>query len=208
MQFLTEKKRSSSFQQLTEKLSPNSSVKTIWQHIRVLTSTYTPFNLKLIKSHNVSITDPAAIASTFAEHYSNQSDTSNFHALFISNFTFAESIQCAENKCSKALALENYNFNIRELEECLNTLSGTTPGVDKITYQMIKNAPIIFKQRIIDLYNNIFLTGTIPEIFKTALIVPIKKSDKPLDEITSYRPISLLPCLSKVLEKLITKQKD
>ena len=199
--------KSSSFQQLIEKLFPNSSVKTIWQHIRVLTSTYTPFNQKLIKSHNVSITDPAAIASTFAEHYSNQSDTSNFHALFISNFTFAESIQCVENQCSKALLLEN-NFNIRELEECLKTLSGTTPGVDKVTYQMIKNASIIFKQRIINLYNKIFLTGAIPEIFKTALIVPIKKSDKPLDEITSYRPISLLPCLSKVLEKLITKQKD
>ena len=41
-----------------------------------------------------------------------------------------------------------------------------------------------------------------PQIFKTAKVVPIfKTGDKHL--VRNYRPISLLPCLSKVLEKVI-----
>ena len=47
-----------------------------------------------------------------------------------------------------------------------------------------------------------FELGFFPSTFKTAKVVPIFKSgNKHL--VQNYRPISLLPCLSKVLEKLI-----
>ena len=47
-----------------------------------------------------------------------------------------------------------------------------------------------------------FELGFFPQIFKTAKAVPIfKAGDKHL--VRNYRPISLLSCLSKVLEKVI-----
>ena len=47
-----------------------------------------------------------------------------------------------------------------------------------------------------------FKLGFFPQIFKTAKVVPIfKAGDKHL--VRNYRPISLLSCLSKVLEKVI-----
>ena len=47
-----------------------------------------------------------------------------------------------------------------------------------------------------------FDIGHFPQIFKTAKVIPIFKSGSK-QQASNYRPISLLPCLSKVQEKLI-----
>ena len=44
-----------------------------------------------------------------------------------------------------------------------------------------------------------------PNIFKTAKVIPIYKA-KDAQELTNYRPISLLPSISKILEKVIHKR--
>lgn len=49
-------------------------------------------------------------------------------------------------------------------------------------------------------FNTIISTSTFPSMWKHAKIVPILKSDK------SYRPIAILPYLSKVMEKLMHMQ--
>ena len=49
---------------------------------------------------------------------------------------------------------------------------------------------------------NAFELGLFPKIFKTVKVIPIFKSGNK-KHIQNYRPISLLPSLSKVLEKLI-----
>ena len=55
------------------------------------------------------------------------------------------------------------------------------------------------------IFENILLTGIYPDLWKSANIVPIhKKNDKQI--IKNYRPISLLPICSKILEKLIFNQ--
>ena len=48
-------------------------------------------------------------------------------------------------------------------------------------------------------------TGIIPEALKAAQIILIYKADDP-SESTNYRPISILPILSKILEKVILKR--
>ena len=47
--------------------------------------------------------------------------------------------------------------------------------------------------------------GKVPSILKEAKIVPIYKAEHK-DEIGNYRPISLLSCISKVLEKVVENQ--
>ena len=52
------------------------------------------------------------------------------------------------------------------------------------------------------LFFHVFELGYFPQIFKTSKVIPVFKSgNKRL--VNNYRPISLLPCLFKVLEKLI-----
>ena len=42
-----------------------------------------------------------------------------------------------------------------------------------------------------------------PFIWKTSSIIPIYKMGKPLDSPTSFRPISLTSCVSKLVERII-----
>jgi hypothetical protein len=45
-------------------------------------------------------------------------------------------------------------------------------------------------------------TGYFPAQWKVSQIITILKPGKPADKVTSYRPISVLPILSKLFEKL------
>ena len=49
------------------------------------------------------------------------------------------------------------------------------------------------------------MTGYVPKIWKSAKIVPLFKSGE-REAMGNYRPISLLPTLSKVLEKAVYHQ--
>ena len=53
------------------------------------------------------------------------------------------------------------------------------------------------------LSSNVFFNeGVFPEKLRTTKITPIFKNGEPVD-LTNYKPISVLPFFSKVLEKLI-----
>ena len=100
----------------------------------------------------------------------------------------------------------NSPFHMEELENILNNLVGNSPGIDNIHNDFLKHLPIEYIRKILKLYNLVFSSRIIPERWKIALIVPIQKPNKDKSEVSSYRPISLLPCIGKVMEKLIKER--
>ena len=88
----------------------------------------------------------------------------------------------------------------------MKTLKGSTPARDKITYLMIKKAPANLKSRLCKLYNKILENGVFPQDWKTTILTPIPKPGKDPNRLEGYRPISLLPVLSKILEKILAKR--
>ena len=69
-------------------------------------------------------------------------------------------------------------------------------------YVLIKKISIEISPILSYLFNRVFSEGVFPNILKIAKVVPLfKKSDKSKPE--NYRPISLLPQFSKILEQLI-----
>lgn len=53
-----------------------------------------------------------------------------------------------------------------------------------------------------NIFNKSMETGIVPDKLKTALVTPVYKADNP-KLFTNYRPISVLPVFSKLLEKVI-----
>lgn len=53
--------------------------------------------------------------------------------------------------------------------------------------------------------NNILLTGVFPHNLKIAKVLPLFKKGKK-EDVCNYRPISILPTISKIVEKVIEKQ--
>lgn len=77
------------------------------------------------------------------------------------------------------------------------------PGFELITAEVLRNLPrkgIVF---ITSLFNAVLRVAYFPSIWKVSQITMIPKPGKPPHLPSSYRPISLLPVLSKVLEKII-----
>ncbi|MGR0295363.1 reverse transcriptase domain-containing protein, partial [Klebsiella pneumoniae] len=61
-------------------------------------------------------------------------------------------------------------------------------------------------RKIIHIFNGAFRLKHVPMQWKVAEVIMLLKPDKPANEVKSYRPISLLPVLSKLFEKLFLKR--
>lgn len=92
-------------------------------------------------------------------------------------------------------------------KEVTNVLKGLTslkaPGPDKIQNIILKN---LSKKAIVQLMyiiNSMFKMSYFPQQWKIAHIIPIAKPGKPDYMPSCYRPVSLLPTLAKVTEKII-----
>ena len=57
------------------------------------------------------------------------------------------------------------------------------------------------------LFSQSLASGQVPATFKSAYVVPrLKKPDLDHDDVKNYRPISNLPVLAKLLERIVAKQ--
>ena len=78
--------------------------------------------------------------------------------------------------------------------------SNKSTGIDGISSRMLKLAAPIIAPSIAKLINLSFSLNQFPKHWKTARITPIFKNGNQT-EVTNYRPISVLPILSKIAER-------
>ena len=74
-------------------------------------------------------------------------------------------------------------------------------GVDGLSLSPIKETIDLLAAPLSHIFNLSFERGVFPDKLKLAKILPVFISDDPF-LFSNYRPISILPCLSKVLEKV------
>ena len=78
-------------------------------------------------------------------------------------------------------------------------------GIDGILNQILKIAKAELLRPITFLINQMIHTGTYPQQLKIAKLTPIfKANDK--EQFSNYRPILLLPSISKIFESVIYQQ--
>ncbi|GFV31724.1 probable RNA-directed DNA polymerase from transposon X-element [Trichonephila clavipes] len=81
--------------------------------------------------------------------------------------------------------------------------SKKAPGKDGISYRMTKNFTLKAILILTILFNKILTLNYFSKSWKEAIIFPILKPGKNKNLPFSYRPISLLPTLSKITESII-----
>ena len=100
--------------------------------------------------------------------------------------------------------------------ECYANISGTTTtlksikrnkstGIDNLRLCLLKDAAHTLSAPLTYLINLSLQTGLFPNDWKLAKIVPIHKSGSHYN-FDNYRPISVLPVLSKIIEKAVHRQ--
>lgn len=79
-------------------------------------------------------------------------------------------------------------------------------GNDIVPMYLLKKIPDSLKKYLVVLFNNIYNNSFIPPSWKESYVMPIVKPFKNPQSPDSYRPISLLPNVSKVYEEFIYKK--
>ena len=75
-------------------------------------------------------------------------------------------------------------------------------GLNKIPAKLLKDAASVIAKPVTYLINLTISTGEIPSQWKEARVTSIYKTGMKDDE-NNYRPISILPLVSKVMERAI-----
>ena len=83
--------------------------------------------------------------------------------------------------------------------------SSRAVGVDGIPITAVRSCLPAVGPLILHLINSSISTSTFPDAWKVAIVTPILKSGDP-NQPGNYRPISILPALSKILEKVVCSQ--
>ena len=108
-------------------------------------------------------------------------------------------------------ANDNDTLDLRQIQvteqqvlKALNSLDAhKSTGPDEIPAKLLKLTAILIYEPLTKLFNKSLKHGQFPEIRKKAVVTPVFKNQGSPSDFRQYRPISLLSCLSKILEKLV-----
>ena len=91
-----------------------------------------------------------------------------------------------------------------EVEKLIGSALNKTCQLDPAPTWLVKDMRGLLSPFISMLFNKSFSTGCFPQDFKEAVVRPLlKKSGLDASELRNYRPVSNLPLLSKLLEKVV-----
>uniref|UniRef100_A0A8C0XVG3 Reverse transcriptase domain-containing protein n=1 Tax=Cyprinus carpio carpio TaxID=630221 RepID=A0A8C0XVG3_CYPCA len=94
-----------------------------------------------------------------------------------------------------------------ELYKLIKSSKPTTCMLDPIPSKLLKEVLPEVIDPLLTIINSSLLLGYVPKTFKLAVIKPlIKKTQLDPKELVNYRPISNIPFLSKILEKVVSSQ--
>ena len=103
----------------------------------------------------------------------------------------------------------DFNFEVFEeveIDRLLRDLDASkATGNYGIPAVLFKDLHSFFSKPITCIINNSLRSGIVPQTWKLAIITPIQKK-KNASNMTDYRPISVLPVLSKILERAVQYQ--
>ena len=93
----------------------------------------------------------------------------------------------------------------QEIEHIAKSITTTASGVDKINSKIIKCCLPYALPALTHVINYSITSSSFPELWKQAVINPIWKSNGSKN-INNLRPISILPFLSKIIERVVSNQ--
>ena len=190
--------KKSSLRQFIGSLDQNTPKSVVWRKIKAFKSSYTPSTYPL-EENNVPILDPVTKANYLNDYFSGSPDPSLTGAPFRASVDF---------HCAQTTAAFNCAITETELFKAISNSKNSSPGQDAITNNMIRHCSPYYLQELHQLFNQSFLVGSVPRGWKSGTIIPIPKPLKPIINKQAYRPITLLSCVGKTLERVLKCRLD
>ena len=124
------------------------------------------------------------------------------------SFLFAKTIAVCKGLV-RHLLLAKFHFRTIEVQEIRDAFAkvktGKSFGIDNISSYFLKLALPFIENSLAFMFNTSIETSMFPDSWKIARVTPIYKNGDKADK-SNYRPISVLPVISRLFEKLVTNQ--
>ena len=177
-----------------------SNPKAIWTVLNSITgkqkiSDHQQLNINV---DGILLTDPQKVACAFNDFFIN-----SVHNLTV-NFNPPLPLECPNSN-------DGFSFTFRlvtqqHMYDVINSLNKTNSlDIYGLNAKFVLDHLDTFLPVLYHLINLCFETSLFPTQWKLAKIIPILKTDDPTS-LSNYRPISILPIMSKILEKLMASQ--
>jgi len=104
--------------------------------------------------------------------------------------------------------LETYNnpFSLDQLRDAISKSHDSAVGPDDIHYQMLKHHPPNAVNTLLETLSNIWFAGNFSLRWRTSTVIPVPKPAKDASDRNNYRPIALISCFCKVMERMINNR--
>ena len=79
-------------------------------------------------------------------------------------------------------------------------------GLDNISAKLLRECPDLIAESLTYIFNQSLLTGIFPDEWKSARVTPLYKNSGKRNDPTNYRPISVIPVVAKVFERVVYHQ--
>ena len=148
-------------------------------------------------------TDPSQIANAFCTFFTQVIASLKSKAIPLRNFAWKNPSPMQMRTNSKFSFRKVSQLEVMKQLKSIKRSKST--GIDDLPPNMLKDAAPAISAPLTYLINQSLETGLFPTAWKAAKIIPIHKSGS-YSNLDNYRPISILPVLSKVIEKVIHRQ--
>ena len=125
------------------------------------------------------------------------------------NLELNENFEKVENETKMSLQYENIEPNnyciikVEDYDEILNKTRKSSPGPDKISYNILKRLPKCVKAYICLLITSSINNSYEPTTWKESQVKMLPKPNKNKKDAENYRPISLTNCIAKICETAV-----
>jgi len=153
---------------------------------------------KLVNKDGHYITDPLSISNEFNDFFVNIGPklASTINSNNESNFSDYMQEPLSNNMFMKPIVAEEIRKIICKFDQ------NKSAGHDDIGNYIVKRVASEILVPLTSIFNLSISTGNVPDDLKVAKVIPIYKKENP-EICSNYRPVSVLPCFSKILERLI-----
>ena len=195
------------WQSYCSSLDCNSKLGQVWKPIKSFTGQAKTYRIGTLQDISETVTTSHEKANMLAKYFHSAKSTNNLSCVFLSERNLiSRSVEQLITQCECKDNRLNLPLTANEFKACVSRTKNTSPGGDQICYEMLKHLSDYSINVIIQFFNKIWFTGKIPKNWLHSIVIAIYKPNRPIRSPTSYRPISLISNLSKIMEKIITRQ--
>lgn len=184
------------FQKYISKFTPNKhNNKKLWKMSRILKGRYTKLSF-LKKDDSVLLTNKEKADALSDSFLNNHTITNNTTA---NSFTARQVKRCTNRiKNDATRNIDPTTFTKpKEVKEIIRlSPNNKAPGEDTVTNLMLKESSRKTIIALMYIMNACIMLSYFPDKWKSSTTMPIHKPGKPTHDVSAYRPISLLSCIS------------